>query len=193
MTIQTLVEGKRGCGYRKPGGIYLVSSGYGRYCGALPIELSVCPTCHQGIKPARGWTWINLADLAAVRGCDKADGCGDCPIADAKIQEVGLIWVGEKFYPSTRGFAAEADAMGISRRISQIPRKFELGVTWVALAHRKAIEALPDPKPGIFHVFKPIRIEYVVKPDDDEKKLESLEKRGITLVNVVPKPEEKAA
>jgi hypothetical protein len=67
--IQTLFEGKRGCGYRKPGGLYLRTDGHGRYCGALPIELTVCPTCSQGIKPARGWTWLNLAALVAVRGC----------------------------------------------------------------------------------------------------------------------------
>jgi len=204
MNIETRHESRRGCGFRKPGGIYLCSGGYGRHCGALPIELSVCPTCHHGIHPARGWTWINLADLAAVRGCSKGveigdgdyaigQGCGDCPIADGRIQEVGLIWVGEKFYPTATNFAEEANKMGISRRISAIPRKFKLGETWVALAHRKAIEALPDPKAGIFHVFKPTGIEYVVKEDDSEEKLNGLEKRGITLVRVVPIPEKEAA
>jgi hypothetical protein len=54
----------------------------------------------------------------------------------------------------------------------------------VAVAHRKAIEYLPDPLPGIFHLFKPQRIEYVVKQSDSEKKLEALAKRGITLVRV---------
>jgi len=193
MNIETRYESRRGCGYRKAGGIYLCSGGYGRHCGALPIELSVCPTCHAGIKPARGWTWVNLAALAAVRGCNKQGGCGDCPIADAVIQEVGLIWVGEKFYPTATNFSEEANRMGISRRISAIPRKFKLGETWVALAHRKAIEALPDPKAGIFHVFKPIAIEYVVRETDPEEKLEQLTKRGVTLVKVVPIQEEKAA
>ena len=184
--------------------MYLCSSGYGRHCGALPIELSVCPTCHAGFKPARGWTWVNLAALAAVRGCSKGveigggdyaigQGCGDCPIADGRIQEVGLIWVGEKFYPTANSFAEEANRMGISRRISAIPRRFKLGETWVALAHRKVIEALPDPKAGIFHVFKPIAIEYVVREDDSEEKLTKIENRGITLVRVMPITEEKAA
>lgn len=193
MNIKLSVESRRGCGYRKPGGLYLVSGLYGRYCGALPIEMTVCPTCHHGIKPARGWTWINLAEFASQRPCEKEDGCGDCPIADAQIQEVGLIWVGEKFYPTTRSFSTEAATMGISRRISQIPRKFKLGETWVALGHRKAIEALPDPKPGIFHVFKPAQIDYIVKETDSTEKLERLEKRGITLVKVVPKEEKEAA
>lgn len=193
MTIHTRHEHRRGCGYRKPGGLYFVCPPTGRSCGALPIELSVCPTCRHGIKPARGWTWINLAALVAVRGCKKEGGCGDCPIADAKIQDVGLIWIGEKFYPHTLAFNKEAATQGISRRITQVPRKFKLGETWVALAHRKAIEALPDPLPGIFKVFLPTAIEYVVKEDDSPEKLERLEKRGITLVRVVPIEEKQAA
>jgi hypothetical protein len=200
MNIQTVVERKRGCGFREPGGLYLRTDGIGRICGALPIELVVCPTCHQGIKPARGWTWINIAALVEIRGCamefeyKDSGGCGDCPIADAKIQTAGLIWVGEKFYPIIEMFTLEAKEMGISRRITMVPRGFKLGETWVALAHRKAIQ-LPNPfrgdpvevvvKPGIFHIFKPSRVEYVVKEFDPQDKLEKLEKRGITLVKVV--------
>lgn len=179
----------------------MVTDGIGRICGALPIELTVCPTCHHGIKPARGWTWINIAELAAVRGCsyllEEGKGCGDCPIADAKIQMAGLLWVGEKFYKTPRDFAAEGAAMGISRRITMVPKGFKLGETWVALAHRKCIPVIPgwkDPQmakdnppeenAGIFHIFKPSRLEYVVKDDDSEEKLEKLEKRGFTLIKV---------
>jgi hypothetical protein len=39
------VEPKRGCGYRKVGGIYLVSGGEGRPCGCLQIPLHTCPSC----------------------------------------------------------------------------------------------------------------------------------------------------
>lgn len=192
MNVRTVVEKKRGCGFRVPGGIYLRTDGIGRLCGALPIELTVCPTCHHGIKPARGWTWINIAELVAVRGChleeELAQGCGDCPIADAKIQMAGLLWVGEKFYKTPGAFAKEGIEMGISRRITMVPRGFKLEETWVALAHRKAIasvsEGEPGIKPGIFHIFRPSRIEYVVKSDDSDEKLEKLEKRGFTLIKV---------
>lgn len=192
MNIRVSHEARRGCGYRKAGGLYLVSGGYGRHCGALPIELSVCPTCHAGIKPARGWTWVNLAALAAVRGCSQTN-CGDCPIADALIQDVGLLWVGEKFYPTSQSFREEANRLGISRRITAIPRKFKIGETWVALAHRKAIEALPEPKAGIFHLFKPVAIEYVVQHDDPEEKLQKLVDRGLSLVKVIPMEDQQAA
>lgn len=194
MNIQTVIDKKRGCGWRVPGGIYIRTDGVGRICGALPIELTVCPTCHHGIKPSRGWTWINIADLAAVRGCNtyekEEEGCGPCPIADAKIQMAGLLWVGEKFYKTPFAFAAEAADMGISRRITMVPKAFRLGETWVALAHRNAIPIVDEGKPrdkfkpGIFHIFKPSRLEYVVKDDDSEEKLEKLEKRGFTLIKV---------
>ncbi len=117
--------------------------------------------------------------------------CGDCPIADAKIQTAGLLWIGEKFYKTPGAFSQEAAEMGISRRITMVPKGFKVGETWVALAHRKAIPAEvtgPDydgRKPGIFHIFKPQRIEYVVKEFDPQDKLERLEKRGITLVRVI--------
>jgi hypothetical protein len=214
VNIATVHEKKRGCGYRQPGGLYLRTDGLGRECGALPIETTVCPTCHHGIKQARGWTWINLAELASVRGCPlneivatvegEPDGCGNCPIADAMIQMAGLIWIGEKFYPTPGHFSREAVAMGVSRRLPgrHIPRDFRLGETWVCLAHPKAI---PVPmaviteggeigrvqfKPGIFHVFRPSRIEYCVKEGDTDEALEAMEKRGITLVKVVPVQEE---
>ena len=28
-------------------------------CGLLPIELVRCPCCGGGVKPSRGFTWIN--------------------------------------------------------------------------------------------------------------------------------------
>jgi len=197
MNISTRTEGKRGCGYRKAGGLYLVTAGEGRYCGALPIPLSVCPTCHHGIKPARGWTWVDLQAIRAGKPCIQTispDYCNQCPFFS--IEKVGLIWVGEKFYPTTASFSSEAQQMGISRRIARIPHQFKLGETWVALAHRKAIvdevEFGKEPiyTPGIFRLFKPSAIEYVVREEDTEEKLEKLEKRGITLVKVIPKEQE---
>lgn len=211
MNIRTSVEGKRGCGYRKPGGLYLVSGGFGRYCGALPIPLDVCPTCHQGIHASRGWTWVNLKALRGNKPCVQKvspDYCDLCPFFS--IEKAGLLWIGEKYYATPADFEREGVAMGISRRISQIPRDFKLGETWVAFAHRKAIQTLdanPESRdanelisegkykwtPGIFHLFRPTAIEYIVKDDDSQEKLEALEKRGISLVRVIQKPEEKAA
>jgi len=208
MNIRTSVEGKRGCGYRKEGGLYLVSDGEGRYCGALPIPLDVCPTCHHGIKPSRGWTWVDLQALRNNKPCVQTRGpnyCDGC--AFFSIKRAGLIWVGEKYYKSPREFTVEASRMGISRRITAVPKGFEIGKDWVALAHRNAIQADPIPvedkkgqvsfelqfKPGIFHLFVPRALEYVVKPNDKKEKLAAMEKRGISLVKVVRKEEKEAA
>ena len=55
------IEQKRGCGYRKVGGLYMVGGGIGVPCDRLPYELTVCPCCSQGVKQSRGWTWIDVA------------------------------------------------------------------------------------------------------------------------------------
>ncbi len=135
------VEARRGCGYRKVGGLYLVSDGRGVFCDRLPILLEVCPTCGHGIKQARGWTWV---DPAAIVGGVHPN-CADqfpCPLCMAPHElgeRAGLLWIGEKFYKSVEAFDREAAELGISRRISAIPRGFKMGETWILFAHPKAI------------------------------------------------------
>ena len=197
MNIETRVEGPRGCGYRKPGALYLVSGGLAEACHLLPWELETCPTCGQGIKPAMGWTWIEAYKLFAP-GCDRdkppqrhCTRCVVCRPEDAGPKS-GLIWVGEKYYPTTGQFTYESQNMGVSRRIKSIPRGFKLGATWVFLAHRKAFGQDPqfetyDPekwKPAIFQVFLPTAIEYVIKGDENEDQLKALVERGITPIRV---------
>ena len=66
MKIPVLYEGPRGCGHREPGGTYLVGGDVMEPCALLPIELHVCPTCAQGVKPTRGFAWV--AARALVEG-----------------------------------------------------------------------------------------------------------------------------
>ncbi len=136
------VERRRGCGYRKVGGLYLVCDGPGVACDRLPWPLTVCPTCSAGIKQSRGWTWVAVEPL--VGGVHPQ--CADefpCPLcmAPAKLGRAGLLWVGEKFYATPDLFMQEAREMGISRRVAAVPREFKLGETWVLLAHAKAVMA----------------------------------------------------
>lgn len=175
------VEARRGCGYRRVGGLYLVSEGQGRPCCRFPIELHVCPTCSAGIKASRGWTWLDIAPFTRSP-CKVA---AACPL-ESPSGRVGLLWVGEVHYPTPAHFDLEAAALGISRRISKVPRGFVLGETFVALAHRKAIQAGEGFRSGIFRLFRPTRLELIVKQSafEDTVAMDKLRMRGITPVPV---------
>jgi len=201
INIETRTENKRGCGYRKGGGKYMVSFGIPRGCGKLPIELTRCPCCDAGIKPSRGWTWIDGDAIIGSKECrfHKDPGaridCSDCPLSRT-VGRVGLLWIGEKFYPTPADWTREALQMGVSRRVSAIPKDFKVGETIVFVAHRKAIQKSlvvgeePEFIPGIFHVFTPTAIEYVVKGDETDEELERLTDRGFKLIKVIPNEEQ---
>ena len=79
--------------------------------------------------------------------------------------------------------------MGVSKKIKCIPRHFELGKTWVFLAHNKALEDTP----GIFYAFRPIRVDLVINdpqniPDKAKKIVDKLGDKKARLV-VVEKEE----
>jgi hypothetical protein len=199
--IRYSIEAARGCGYRKPGGIYLVTDGLPGGCGKLPIPVEVCPCCGQGIKPARGCTWIDGDRIVGSARCSNAFGadvalaynagpCHGCPLREP-IGQAGLLWVGHEFYANPRAFDREAAIMGISRRIAAVPHGFELGRTWVFLAHRRAIDmgqldedTRPIFTPAIFRAFRPTRLEYIVRDTDTPDMLARLIERGFTLVRV---------
>lgn len=186
INIETKFEGPRGCGYRKRGGIYLVADGMLSECPQMPIEMSVCPCCSQGIKPARGFTWISPnpliktpCDLQCCRPWE------DCPPSGKFIGRCGLLWIGEKFYATPDDFLREANTMGVSRRIPMVPRGFEAGKTWIMLGHRKGIQSGPDEfKPALIFMFRPEKVEYVLKETETEQDIERLVERGLTPVIV---------
>lgn len=183
--IETRHDFERGCGWRKPGGLYLIAGGPSESCGRLPLAIPPCPTCSAGLKPSRGWTWVDADHLFAnaAAGCG-GGGCGACPFG-RPLGRVGLLWIGEQFYPTPQDFLRESRLQGISRRISTVPRDLVLGETAVLLAHRKAIRNTDGTfTPGIVSLFYPKALEYVVKGDETEEQLEALHKRGIIPVRV---------
>lgn len=184
MNIVTSVEAVRGCGYRKTGaggvGIYLMGQGVFEPCERLPFPLHVCPTCGEGVKPSRGWTWTDpreLFDPAAEPRCTADDFSGFphahylCWACSPREERAGLLWIGEAHYATAREFLEEAATMGISRKVSALPRGFEPGRTVVYLAHRKAAQGEDDDGepvavPAVFTVFKPERVDLVVDTTD---------------------------
>jgi hypothetical protein len=213
MKIETVIDEVRGCGWRKPGGLYLIASGAGRSCGKLPFDLTICPTCGGGIHRARGWTWIDTNELfrgvecklsgetlafSETRTFSLPGDCGSCPLHEG-VGRAGLLWIGSGFYKDALAFDKEAARLGISRRIPAIPRGFVVGETWVALAHAKGDIAFGkgvdkktpmgkdyfDPGvPAIFKLFKPERVEYITRGDETDAELAALVKRGVTPVHV---------
>ena len=192
-------EGRRGCGYRKVGGIYLRGIFLSKPCGRLPIALTTCPSCGRGIRPSRGWTWVEPTELLRAteeEKCGTPALCNKCPIGkgieDMLGGQAGLIWIGEKHYPTPQAFIKESRAMGISRRLNSVPRDFILGETWVLLAHRLAIHAPleigkePEWTPGIFQIFKPTSLEIVCDGNESDETIESYKKRDLTPVIVRP-------
>lgn len=187
------IEAKRGCGYRKVGGLYLVCDPGGQPCERLPIPLDVCPCCGGGIKQTRGWTWIDPILFTHHPCAGKCD--THCPLADISRlgDRVGLLWVGSGFYPTPDHFETEAANLGISKRIAAVPRGFKVGETWIMLAHPTAAttqdEELKIQKkcPGIFRAFKPQRLEQLITETQskDEVLMHRLEKQNITPV-IVP-------
>ena len=193
-------EARRACGYRKVGGLYLVSDGQGAPCCKLPIILGICPTCGAGIKQTRGWTWIDPQPW--LKGpCTEGGAMGDplriyCPAANPQKlgERVGLLWIGAQFYPTPQHFQAEAQAMGVSRRITAVPRNFKVGEHWVFFAHPK-VKLVFDPTngsegkwlPGIFRMFMPSRIEKIITQtmSEDAELMADLAQRNITPV-IVP-------
>jgi len=197
VTIST--EAARGCGYRKPDktgvGIYLVAPGTGHPCMRLPLPLHSCPTCSGGIKPSRSWTWIEPTKLCADAPPCPLEPAGakgrrqlhvECRVCFAghamPAGRHGLLWIGEGFYKQPGDFLAEAQRMGVSRKISAVPKGFKLGETVVYLAHRFAVPPptvsddetmrrrlageIPAGTPGVFGIFKPAGVDLVI--DDEE-------------------------
>jgi len=126
-----------------------------------------------------------------------------------RVGKAGLLWIGEKFYKTPADFEREGVQMGLSRRISAIPRNFKVGETWVLLAHSKTIREyeevevdVPDEAltpegptkaieqrekwiPGIFTLWKPSRIEKICKESErGSEAISKLLEQGITPVFV---------
>lgn len=206
-------EKKRGCGYRKIGGIYLCADGPGDPCDGLPIALDVCPTCHHGVKQTRGWTWVKPELLGAGCGKDKFGHCLLCPACTPSLlgEKAGLIWIGEKFYKTPAEFTREAIEQGVSRRVTAIPKGFKVGEHFILVAHPKAIAETSERKnelensfgqgsfhdgqvrqqleafetkytPGIFHIFRPSRIEKILGDDASPEDIKKWEDRGCKVV-----------
>jgi hypothetical protein len=216
------VEPKRGCGYRKVGGYYLVGGGLSAPCDRIPYPLERCRTCGGGVKFTRGHTWLQPDFFPPHEGCADHGACPVCGYIAADAEgvlgsdvEFGphlLLWIGRGHY-TPASYLEESSRLGVSRRLSAVPKGLVLGETWVLLAH---IDAVPPPhhrcsvcnfsesmhvsgappdvcsiyqrvkgSPGIFCAFVPRAIELILRASDaTPERVEKERKRGVTVVTV---------
>ena len=158
-----MIEQIRGCGYRKVNALYLCGEYISVPCDRLPLPLTVCPVCGQGIKVSRGFTQINpyrlwgphdetvlafneppeiemLGGPIPVTKIICTDRIRPCHVCDPQDEPAYIMLVGAGNYKNPDDFLDEAGSMGISKRIPFIPKDLELGRTIVYLAHPKACE-----------------------------------------------------
>jgi len=182
-------EQKRGCGYRKIGGLYLVCDpGLELHCDGLPLELKACDCC--GFVPpfSRNLQRIHAQYIsqaeenlhvqkypfrAGKNGKDEGgEGCycpESCPICgtialdpdEDTMPVFGLMFVGKQGYtPST--FIKEAFQMGVSKRIPDIPSWLKFNETWILLAHNEVPKvSLEEIKSNGLHTVEPELIQAV--------------------------------
>lgn len=148
------VESKRGCGFRKAGGTYIVGPSLSAPCGLFPIPINPCPHCGHSVKFTQAITRIEPREVlgplpAAITAecCPGAETCSSCPVgwkgAARHADEACLIWIGRASYTPAE-FLAEASSQGISRRIPEvIPRWVKPGETWIFMAHIDGVDVGP--------------------------------------------------
>lgn len=150
------VEAKRGCGWRKSGGLYLVTGGgIGEPCERLPISLAECPCCRRrSIEQTRSTQWVGAQFIfGQALPCHKGDEadkdpghhgrcvlCNEKLMAEADPQDQFLIlWIGKQHYATPADWTAESNKMGVSRRVAALPKGLVMGKTWVLVAHPEAV------------------------------------------------------
>ena len=133
------VEAKRGCGYRKVNGTYLVGNAAGVPCDRLPLILEVCPTCSHGIKQSRGWTWVEPGALVGgphylPRLTDGPDAQGHCIYSYDWMCEEGTH---HDTQPAKCWFCADPASAGLPWDY-QGPRR--VGLLWIGEKFYSTVE-----------------------------------------------------
>jgi len=221
MRIETSVEHRRGCGHRSPGktgvGIYLVGPMIAEICERLPYYVNPCNCCGSKFVFFRGWTSVHPAERCIDSPQCRLDGPQEnhrhelCAMCSPEIagEKAMVMFVGDKFY-SPRKFIDEALRMGISKRVSSLPKWFEVGKTWLYLAHNKAIlkqrvdpetnkpvfdekteQPVMDSFPGLIGCFQPVQIDLVVDdlnkiPKRAERLAKQFGDENVRVVKVFP-------
>ena len=188
MAPVTVTKRERGCGFRSPGGNYIMGGAWPTPCDRLPMPIPVCATCGTTIEFFRGAKKINPRDLFKVHPevRDQINFCSctpACPVCYPPIKG-WVMWVGEQFY-TIESFMSEARSQGLSKRIAQFPKEMAPG-DYLYLAYKKGYQerGTEDWKPVIFTASIISRFEHVLtdKQKENPEYIANLESKGVVPV-----------
>lgn len=190
--VKEIPRYKRGCGFRYPG-LYLFGTGIAVSCDRLPLKIPVCPCCGETLRPLRSVRIINPQKMFGTHyTCEPTEAEMNDPLTlretcDCDVEcpachppnKAGLMWIGERYYPTPKDFIREARQAGVSKRIPAVPKGIVPG-DWVFLAHPAGNEFDLDHPERIVYAFQVQEIQQVVTASQacDEKFLEKVRERG---------------
>ena len=144
---------------------------------------------------ARGWKEIDplwLFNVYLFPTCNpnlRGHDHDRCPVCSPPNEIHYLLWVGKTHY-TPESFMEEAREMGISKRIPNIPDNFQIGKTWVFLAHIEGANG----EPGCIMAFRPTHVDLVVENEgsvpDYAEELDDRLGGNLRIVEVIPEEEE---
>lgn len=100
-----------------------------------------------------------------------------------------IMWVGSNYYPTIEDFVTEGKALGISKRINNIPDGFVIGQSRIFLAHRDGARGKGEREAGertgtLFGFFMPERIDLIIQNQNSVAQMKkALNEAQITLVS----------
>lgn len=183
--VKEIPRYKRGCGFRYPG-LYLFGTGIAISCDRLPLKIPVCPCCGETIRPLRSVRIFNplkmfgkhkdlVDEVGDETGCTCNTGCPAC----YPPEKAGLMWIGERYYPTPKDFIREAIQAGVSKRVPTVPKDISPG-DWVFLAHPNANVMDIDHPERIVYAFMVQEIQQVLTASQasDPKFIAKVRERG---------------
>ncbi len=161
---------KRGCGWPKEGGFYVMGGGKPLTCFALPVTLVPCECCNQMPKFARCPTLVTdkyINNLFAA--CQTGNiHCNHC----VRGKRYWISWVGSDY--TTETFCREVSVQGLSRKIPpSFAKLIQEGDYFANVKGGEIINMIPVTS-----------VRYYLKPGDSEEKIKELEKAGIEVAKI---------
>jgi hypothetical protein len=124
--------------------------------------------CWRLVDAARRCGVVDVVRMAAGRLIPALGAAADAPYAlryrppAAQVYPDIIDWVGQTHYPTAEEFVAEADRLGISRRLHGIPKAVVTPWTRSFLAHADVDLGNGRRGPAVFGYYRAAQLQYIV-------------------------------